>query len=261
MDPKKIIYYYQTFSSLKPLILTNIKNICIYASSLHFGRDTSGAPYLNLNDSAPEQQTYVLMDLENANLNGITIMVMLGGAGGAYGALFRDFDAYYQLLYLFLKKYPFIKGIDLDVEEPVTLPNIQLLIKCLDRDFGKKFIITMAPISPSMSSDNPGMGGFSYKKLYQSWQGQRINWFNVQCYGNYTAAVYQSIIENGYPADKIVFGMLGDSYNPANFPAALNEIKRVSHDYVNMGGVCLWEYGDTTIDPIVWGLDIDKIFI
>lgn len=259
MSSNKLIYYYQTYSSLNPLIKANLKQVYVYASSLHFGRDVFGAPYLNLNDSTPDQQPDFLLDLENAYLNGITIMVMLGGAGGAYGAMFSDFDTYYQLLHQFLKAYPFIRGIDLDVEEPVTMANIQHLIDCLDRDFGAEFIITMAPIAPSMSSDNPGMGGFSYKHLYQSGQGQRINWFNVQCYANYTADVYQSIINNGYPADKIVFGMLGDSYSPINFPSALDEIKKVSHQHVNMGGVCLWEYGDTTIDPIVWGTSISRV--
>ena len=52
------------------------------------------------------------------------IMVMLGGAGGAYQELFRHFDTYYSLLKKFLEKFKFIKGIDLDVEEVTDINNI-----------------------------------------------------------------------------------------------------------------------------------------
>ena len=255
----KIIYYYQTFSSLTPLIEEELNNVYVYVSSLHFGKDIRGS-YLNLNNTSPDSQVDVLEDLEKASIAGITILVMLGGAGGAYGALFSDFNYYYVLLYNFLKKYPFIQGIDLDVEEVTSIEDIEKLVNQLDKDFGTDFIITMAPIESAMSSDSPGLGSFSYKELYHSSVGNRINWFNVQCYNLFTEDVYSSIIENGYPVEKITFGMLGDNVNPNNFPAAVEEIKTTISKYPNMNGVCLWEYGDTRIDPLVWGKTINRIF-
>jgi hypothetical protein len=255
----KLIYYYQTFSTLQPLIDNQLDNSYIYVSSIHFGSDSNNIPYIHLNDSPPSKQPNVWKDIKKANENGITIMIMLGGAGGAYNVLFSDFETYYNLLYKFLNRYTCIEGIDLDVEEYVDIKNIKKLIKRLKTDFGYNFIITMAPIAESLISDTPGLGGFIYKELYKSKEGLLIDWFNVQCYGSYTLSTYDKIIQNGYPPDKIVFGMLGDNYNKSNFPIVLKEIKSIVSKYDDMGGCCLWEYGDTTIDPILWGTKINNI--
>ena len=117
----------------------------------------------------------------------------------------------------------------------------------------------MAPVVGAMVSNSPGMGGFSYKTLLDTMEGRRINWFNVQCYGEYNEEVYKNIIDNGYPPEKIILGMLGDNYNSNNFPLVLKEIKEIKKNYNNMGGVMMWEYGDTQIDPIQWGKDISTI--
>lgn len=255
----KIIFYYQTFSSLKPLVDLKLNNVYVYISSLHFGKDEIGNHYLHLNDSIPESLTELWEDVELAHLAGINILVMLGGAGGAYTDLFNNFQYNYILLYNFLKKYPFIKGIDLDVEEYTDLDNIKMLINKLHTDFGNEFIITMAPVESSMSSDSPGMGGFIYKNLYLSESGKLINWFNVQCYYLFTEDVYKSIIDNGYPEEKITFGMLGDNFTPDTFREAAKEIEKTIEKYPMMNGVCLWEYGDTNIKPITWAETIDNI--
>ena len=71
---------------------------------------------------------------------------MIGGAGGAYNYLFSDFEIYYKLLYDAINKYP-IDGIDLDIEEPVKLNDVKMLIRRIRKDFGRNFIISVAPIS------------------------------------------------------------------------------------------------------------------
>ena len=256
----KIIYYYQSFSSLHDLINLKLDNVYIYVASLHFGIDKEGERYISLNDSSPDSQIDLWTDIEIANEAGLNIMVMLGGAGGAYTSFFQDFNYYYNLLFNFLKRYNFISGIDLDVEENSDLGNIRLLINKLRYDFGDKFIVTMAPIESAMVTDSPGIGGFSYKDLYKSREGQMINWFNVQAYNIFSEDIYTQIINNGYPPEKIVFGMLGDNYNPTTFLDAVTEIKKIYDKFPRMNGVCLWEYGDTAIDPLIWGTTISKIF-
>ena len=261
MSPsRKLIYYYQSFSELSVLRQQQFKNLYLYISSLHFGTDISNKPYLHLNDSTPQSQYQLWKDIEITSQQGAHILVMLGGAGGAYATLFQDFETYYSLLYKFLKQYTYIEGIDLDVEEYVGLEPIQKLITRIRNDFGKEFIITMAPVAYSMTSDGDGMGGFCYKDLYHSHQGSSINWFNVQCYGCYDYETYQQIIKNGYPSGKIVMGMLGDNYDPSNFPDALTQLEKVLKSYPTMGGSVLWEYGDTTISPITWGIQINLLF-
>ena len=76
-------------------------------------------------------------------------MFMVGGAGGAYNSLFSNFDVYYKMLKKAIIKYN-IKGIDLDVEENTDINNIKKIINQLDKDFGKDFIITMAPVGSSL---------------------------------------------------------------------------------------------------------------
>ena len=257
----KIIYYYQEFKPLKPLIEKKFSDIYIYISSVHFGKSSGNTPYIHINDTLPNNQNDLWDIVKDASNNNITIMLMIGGAGGAYGALFSNFETYYKLLFDLITQYKdIIKGVDLDIEEYTDLLKVRMLIDRLSYDFGYDFIITMAPIAPSMYSDENGMGGFSYKDLYNSPEGQRINWFNVQCYGDYTLDIYQSIIKNGYPPNKIVFGMLGDNYDTDSFKQALTEIDNVLTIYPDMGGCVLWEYSDTRIDPIIWGSDIYKIF-
>lgn len=254
---EKILIYYQTFTSLKPLLNTGINNIYIYASSLHFGKNPDGNPYIHLNNSDPDTQVKVLSELKEASNNN-TILFMLGGAGGAYQNLFSDFESYYSLLYQLITKFQFIKGIDLDVEEMISLPNIEMLINKLRNDFGKDFIITMAPVAYSLVNDYPGLGGFTYKDLVKKY-GKDINWFNVQCYGCFDFDTINEIVNNGYSEKKIVMGMLGDDYDNDNFNNALIEFKKVKSKYKNIGGTILWEYGDTTINPIEWVKAFDKL--
>jgi hypothetical protein len=254
----KIIYYYQSFSTLTHLVTLNLPNVHIYISSLHFGKDIKGNPYLHLNNSTPQSQTGLWIDIENAYSKGITIMTMLGGAGGAYTTLFNDFDIYYPLLLNFLKTYPFIKGIDLDIEEYTSLENVKYLIRQLVLDMGNEFIITMAPLAYSLTADGPGMGGFSYKDLWQSQEGKYISWFNVQCYGCFDYETFNQMVLNGYPPHKLVMGMLGDDYNIESFGQALDELNKITQAYPQISGCDLWEFGDSHISPLQWGSSIKK---
>ena len=260
-NDNKIIYYYQTFTGLQPLIQQNLPNVHIFVSSLHFGTDSaSKAPYIHLNNKPPDAFPALWKEVTLAHGKGMSIHVMLGGAGSAYQVLFSDFDTYYGLLRTFLQKYPFIQGIDLDVEEGTHLADIQRLIRQLHTDFGSQFVITMAPLASSLMGDGPGMGGFSYKRLLNSPEGQRIAWFNVQCYGCYTLDTYHAMVANGYPATKLVLGMLGSAYTNKTLFGAMEQLREVHSRYLDMCGTFLWEYGDTPVSPILWGCLVKLVF-
>lgn len=277
-------YYCQTFdtdtrtgrpvaSSLSPLLaditLTSKDTVVLYLSSLHFGAPT---PYLHLNDNDVNTLDVFFRDVQQrceAAVCNVEVRVMLGGAGGAYTVLFSDFDMYYTMLRDFLRKYPFIRGVDLDVEEELdsdptqALACIQNLIGRLHTDFATHhpsesathpFIISMAPVAFSLTDDSVGMGGFVYKDLLQSSYGSMIAQYNVQAYGSYDYSTYQSIVQNGFPPDTLVFGMLGNEFAQATpFATAMTALQRISTKYPNHKGVILWEYGDTKIDGVAWG--------
>lgn len=265
----KTIYYYQSFVGLDQL-LSHIEDIdVIIISSLHFGTTNlpftppNQTPYLHLNDNDPNNAIFdqLWCQTEKASAQGCTIMLMLGGAGGAYQALFSDFNTYYPLLVQFIQSKSWIKGIDLDIEEEVSLNDVQMLINHLVQDFGKEFIITMAPISPSLASDGGSMAGFDYKKLYTSNEGKYIHWFNTQCYYSFSYDTYTAIIHNGYPPHKVVMGMESGQFDEKTFSNALNEIKKIKNKYPTCAGVFDWEYLNAPPDkkdPSQWATLIKK---
>jgi hypothetical protein len=252
----KVIYYYQTFVGLNQL-LTHIEDVdVIIVSSIHFGK-TNDKPYIYLNDNEPYDPLFnnLWLQTEKASVQGCKIMLMMGGAGGAYHELFSDFDTYYPLLKQLIIEKSWIRGIDLDIEEGVKLSNVQMLIRRLVKDFGCNFTITMAPVSSSLQNDGGSMGGFDYKILYQSEEGKYIHWFNTQCYDSYSRDTYDSIIKNGYPPEKIVMGMESGQFDDKTFKDALQNIKEIKKEYPNIGGVYDWEYLNAppdSKDPSQW---------
>ena len=246
----KTIYYYQTFVGLHKL-LSHLQDIdVIIVSSIHFDRDKHNEPHVYLNDNLPDDPIFDTMWMETNEVSdqGKLVMLMIGGAGGAYTELFRDFDTFYPLLRKLINEKTHLLGVDLDIEEFVSLENVKRLIVELKKDFGTDFVITMAPVSESMMTDDSGMGGFSYKELVSSKEGQMIDRFHVQCYESFSLETYHNIIENGYPPEKIVMGMMSGQFDKTNFQNALINVKECIKKYPTMGGVYDWEYLDAPPD-------------
>ena len=253
----KTIYYYQTFVGLNKL-MNHIQDIdVIIVSSIHFGKDKNNKKNIYLNDNIPYDPIFneLWLETEKITAQGCTTMLMIGGAGLAYGELFSDFDTYYPLLKRLIVEKSWIRGVDLDIEESVSIENTKKLINQLVNDFGKEFIITMAPVSSSLIEDGGSMAGFNYKELYNSSEGNYIHWFNTQCYYSFSYETYDSIIKNNYPPEKIVMGMESGQFNKSNFNLALEEIKKINDKYPSISGVYDWEYLNAppdSNDPSQW---------
>jgi len=239
-------------------VLQNPQNVDqIIVSSLHFD-DGKQDIEIFLNDYSPDDKRFdeLWEETQKCFYNNIKILVMMGGAGLAFHVFFSDFSKTYKLLLNFLKEKPWITGIDLDVEEYVEINNIKKLINCLKNDMGEDFIITMAPLGSSLANDDSGMGGFDYKQLYESEEGKKIKYFHAQCYNdNFKENMYKNIINNGYPPDKIIMGMMSGDYGKSNFNDALSEVEKILKLYPNMAGVFDWEYLDAPPDktnPTIW---------
>ena len=251
----RIIYYYQTFCGLDKILVKNTPVTHIHVSSIHFGLDDNMQQYIHLNDDSPYDLKFddVWSQIEKAEKLGIKIILMIGGAGGGYSSLFENFPLYYDLLYNVIKNKPFIKGVDLDIEETTNIDDVKKLINCLVKDFGKDFIISMAPIESSLQEDNSGMGGFCYKTLLNSDEGKHINYFNTQFYDDYSLDAYDEIIKNGYEPKMIVMGTME--------PNVFDTVTEVYNKYgENFGGVYLWEYMFSKPDAYTWAKNIYNIF-
>jgi chitinase len=247
---KRIIFYYQTFTDLKPVLYKNTPLTHIHLSSIHFGKDNKNKPYLHLNDNLPSNPIFDNMwkQIEFANKIGIKIILMIGGAGSAYNVLFSNFELYYKMLYNLIKSRPYINGIDLDIEEYTALDDVKKLINRIVKDFGDDFIISMAPIQNSIENDYSGLGGFIYKDLINSKEGKYIDYLIGQYYIDYSYNAYDKTIKNGYIENKIVMGQLGGNLNKST-------IKKIIEKYYNFGGVALWEYGNIS-SPKNWIIEM-----
>ena len=252
---KRIIYYYQTLVDIDNIINLGDVVTHIHLSSIHFGVDNN-KPYIHLNNNNPLDSCYDKVWNQLTSYKKICkgkVILMIGGAGGGFTTLFSDFEKYYSLLKnIILSKQNIIDGIDLDVEENVNYTNIKKLICRIKLDFGIDFTITMAPIQSALETNTPGLGGFSYKKLYSD-VGHLIDYFNCQFYEDYSENSYTQVINNGYSPNKIVMGSLSSNYTSNN----INVIENLSKKYPNFGGVFNWEYFDSPPNPnnpAIWSL-------
>ena len=76
-------------------------------------------------------------------------------------------------------------------------------------------------------------------------------------YYSFSFNTYDSIINNGYPPEKVVMGMESGQFNKSTFSDALNEVKKIKEKYPNISGVYDWEYIDAPpndTDPSEWAL-------
>jgi hypothetical protein len=253
----RIIYYYQTFNGLGDILIPNTPVTHIHLSSIHFGRHNkffgkhskskgkrNTNPYIHINNNSPYDPCFDTMwdEIEQASKLGIKIVLMVGGAGGGYSSMFSEFDVCYELLSKLLKDKPFISGIDLDIEEKVTLNNTKMLINKIVGDFSN-LIITMAPTQSSLETDTPGLGGFIYSDLLNSDEGKYITYLNGQFYDDYSLEAYNNVVDNGYDPKMIVMGTM-------NSDVKIDDIVAKHRD--NFGGVFFWEYKLVEPGPLIW---------
>ena len=256
MKPR-IIFYYQTFTSLEPILYEGTPVTHIHLSSIHFGVNDDSSPYIHLNDTSPYDNKFNMVwgELERAVELGIKVHLMIGGAGGGYSTLYSKFPIYYDLLRKLIEnKKEIISGIDLDIEEYCSLKNVKLLIRTLKENFANTINISMAPIQSSLEFDESGLGGFVYKRLLQSQEGKMINYFNGQFYGDFSLESYEQVIQNGYLPEMVVMGATAGNTN-------LEEISKIYDKYGDkFGGVFVWEYCFAKPNPQSWLINIATIF-
>lgn len=173
-DSPRLVLYHQTiyegdrYVSLLPLIEYQSGVTHVILAAIHLNGPKAQNP-IHLNDLPPDHHTLTPLWSECQILQsyGVKLMFMLGGAAqGTYGLLDdtqESFEQQYLLIYGLIVRHRF-DGIDLDVEEYMSLRGISRLVGRLGQDFGAKFIITLAPVATAMHGGR-NLSGFSYKSL------------------------------------------------------------------------------------------------
>lgn len=255
----RVVLYIQTFHqngqaiSLLPLIQNPTGLTHAILAAIHI----NGNPqHLTLNDDPPSHPKFTQMwsEVQQLKAAGIKILGMLGGAAqGSFQRLDgspQQFETYYLPLRDMLRQYGF-QGLDLDVEEQMSLPGIVRLIDRLKADFGPDFIITLAPVATALMRGRPHLSGFDYFAL-EAARGPSIAWYNAQFYNswgwlNSTAHYDEVVLRNGWPAEKVVAGMLTNPGNGGSgFVPIWGEmstvVARLVARHPGFGGVMGWEY-------------------
>ncbi|GGV21314.1 glycosyl hydrolase family 18 protein [Streptomyces spectabilis] len=274
---KRVVVYYQTQYTngtyVSPLGLTahrtGVTDVIVAAVHLN---DVNG-PYkpVHLNDDPPNAAKFDQMwrDLKTLQSQGVHVLGMVGGAApGSFTRLDTEFDTYYPLLRDFIRQYG-LDGVDLDVEERMSLAGIERVIDALRRDFGPGFLITLAPVGSALSGGG-NLSGFDYERLYRD-RGRDIAWFNAQFYNGWgsmaSTSSYDAVMRRGIvPASKVVAGTLTDPSNGGSgyvdTPRLKSTVRRLVAKYPQMGGVMGWEYFNSrpggTAAPWRWAAEVSS---
>lgn len=165
----------------------------IVVAAVHINEPDSDKP-LTLNDHAPDHPRFDVLwsEVATAQARGVRVLALLGGAAkGSYerldiareGAFPASFERHYALLHALLRRRR-LDGVDLDVEEAMSLPGIVHLIDRLRADFGPAFLLTMAPVAAALLrpyDPRCNLSGFSYADLERQ-RGHEIAWYHAQFY-------------------------------------------------------------------------------
>jgi hypothetical protein len=208
---------------------------------------------MTLNDHPPSHPRFQTLwaEMRVLQASGIKVLGMLGGAAkGSYERLDasqEQFESFYGPLRDLIRDRA-LDGLDLDVEEEMSLNGIIRLIDRLRADFGKDFIITAAPVAMALLDFTKNLSGFDYEAL-EVMRGRDIAWYNTQFYcgwGDMTATLmYDVMVRRGWPPEKVVAGLVTNPDNGAGFvPFHLlsNVVQVLKLRYPEFGGISGWEY-------------------
>ncbi|KAA2250135.1 chitinase [Solihabitans fulvus] len=271
---RHVILYYQTQYDngqyVSPLDLTSHQTgtTDVVVGAVHLDSNS----VVHLNDDPPDSARYTQMwtDLHAMQQQGVRVSAMVGGAAqGSFQRLDTDFATYYPLLRDLVRTYG-LDGVDLDVEESMSLTGLERVIDALRADFGSGFIVTLAPVATELSGGG-GLSGIDYDALYRD-KGDEISWFNAQLYCGWgslnSTADYDAIISHGVvPASKVVAGTLTNPANCGSGYVDLNTLKstlgQLVQSYPDFAGVDGWEYFNSlpggTSAPWQWAAEVSSV--
>lgn len=239
----RVLLFYQTLVDLTPLLQRPSSVTDIHLASIHFGLSSQGLPYIHLNDDWPDNACFdpVWTQLETATRQGIKVSLLIGGAGGGFHTLFEHYDECLSMLMELLKEKSFISGINLDVEETVSLENIRRLIRDLSVT---GLTLSMSPVAGALVGDGPGLGGFSYKDLGKTPEASLVSYLCGQFYDDisFDARLYLDAVRNGFSASSLLLGSLGP-LDKHQLSVLQDQVDLLSKTYgKSFGGICIWEY-------------------
>ncbi|KAI9822591.1 MAG: hypothetical protein M1827_000310 [Pycnora praestabilis] len=274
----RIICYHQTLHqpsgtpvSLLPLLTNDTGITHLILAAIHLN-DQPGS--IHINNDPPSSPKYASLWFELSMLQhaGVKVLGMLGGAAkgtfarldtghssssstapsssSAAAAAAASFEAYYTPLRDMIHSHH-LNGLDLDVEEEMSLAGIIHLIDRLRSDFGPAFLITLAPVAAALMGPGGGLGnlsGFDYEAL-EVLRGPDVAWYNAQFYCGWGSvadtSAYDLIVGYGWSPEKVVVGLVtcpGNGEGWVREEVLERVLGKLRGRYTGFGGVMGWEY-------------------
>lgn len=255
----RLITYYQTHHvssteqpiSVLPLVTQpGISLTHLILAAIHINDDPEK---LTLNNHHPSHPRFLTLwaELRVLQASGVKVLGMLGGAAkGSYERLDstdEQFERFYVPVRNLIRERA-LDGLDLDVEEDMSLGGAIRLIDRLRSDFGPSFIITLAPVAMALLDPRKNLSGFDYEAL-EVMRGRDIAWYNTQFYCGWgdmhSSMMYDMMIQRGWPPEKVVVGLVTNPANGAgfvNFEMLEIVLRVLKSRYESFGGVMGWEY-------------------
>lgn len=254
----RLITYYQTHHdtagkhiSVLPLIQQpNIGLTHLILAAIHINAEPSA---LTLNDHHPSHPRFTTLwaELRILQAAGIKVLGMLGGAAkGSFTRLDGDaaqFERYYMPLVSLVRERG-LDGLDLDVEEEMSLAGVVRLIDRLRLDFGPAFIITLAPVAAALLNAEHNLSGFDYEAL-EVMRGREIAFYNAQFYCGWgdcsNPIMYEMLLMKGWQPERLVIGLVTNPENGSGWvpwSALAGVLPVLVGRHPGFGGVMGWEY-------------------
>ncbi|KAG5929314.1 hypothetical protein E4U42_006295 [Claviceps africana] len=261
--PRLVLYFQTTHDArgrpISMLPLVNEKGIALthlIVCSLHVNEKGE----IHLNNYPPSHAIFHTLWNETRVMKraGVKVMGMVGGAApgsftkGTLDGNQATFAKYYGQLRDAIARSQ-LQGLDIDVEQYMSQGGIKRLIDQLRKDFGRDFIISLAPVAAALRGGG-NLSGFDYKRL-DARSGSKISFYNGQFYSGFgtmaSTGDYESIVSHGFAASRVVAGQLtspknGGGYMPySKLNATIMSLRR---KYGQIGGVFGWEYFNSQPD-------------
>ena len=256
----RAVVYYQTqfdptrgnaYVSPTGLLNTGASNVLLTAHLNSTGNDS--LVVLN-NLVRPDDPMYdqLWTDLALLQAGGVDVSATFGGDREKvkdFTLLSEAFDVHYPTLRDFLRTFK-LNGLDLNIEETTfSTAATENLILALRRDFGPNFQISMSPVATELEPDPPTtLSNVDYQELYGK-VGNDIDFFNLQFYNSWgylTGNSYRYLVQSGFPARKLVAGIVanpsdGEGYlDPTIVWTRVRNMR--ANEFPDFGGVAGWEY-------------------
>ncbi|KAJ5689357.1 hypothetical protein N7462_003749 [Penicillium macrosclerotiorum] len=253
----RVICYHQTlipgegpYVSMLPLLEQNTGITHIILAAIHINDEPGN---ITLNDDPPDSPKFdpLWAEVPLLKQGGVKVMGMLGGAApGSFQRLDgsqQQFERFYSPLLTILRRHG-LQGLDLDVEEKMSLPGIIRLIDRLKADMGADFIITLAPVAAALLGVG-NLSGFDYRELEQAC-ASKIDWYNTQFYNGWGPAedprMYAAMVAQGWSPRRVVYGLLTNPGNGSQGYVSREKMTAVLatliEQFPEFGGVMGWEY-------------------